>query len=375
LADRTAGERPGAALHGALIIDKPRGPTSHDVVARVRRALREKRVGHAGTLDPMATGVLLVLVGEGTKLAPYMTAADKRYTASVTFGAATATLDAEGQVLARADVPDDIRAELAAIARDPAAAPRGLIAAAIDEELARTEQIPPAYSAIQIDGERSHDLARAGKEVDLPPRAVAVRSCRVLGARCALLSHDGAATGPKPGARSPFGARTENEGVRQASDDVSIAGMTSSQDPGGGATEELPSLDLDVVVSKGYYVRSLARDLGARLGLPAHLSQLRRTQSGAFTIDAALPLDAAPDALRAAILPLAEAVRRALPAAVLTDAGAVRARQGKRLTAEDFGAPPPSEGAAAWLDPSGKLVAIGHEEAGAFVVLRGFGAG
>ncbi len=329
MADRPSGESKGAALHGALIIDKPRGPTSHDVVARARRVLREKRIGHAGTLDPMATGVLVVLVGEGTKLAPYMTAADKRYTARVTFGAGTTTLDAEGEIVARADVPEDLRDELRVLERDPAGAPRGRIAAAIDDEIARTEQIPPAFSAIQIDGERSHDLARAGKEVDLPPRAVAVRACTIVGARVA-------------------------EG-------------------------ELPSVDLDVLVSKGYYVRSLARDLGARVGLPAHLSELRRTQSGAFTIAMALPLDAPPEALRAAILPLADAVRRALPVATLTDAGTVRARQGKRLGADDFSAPPPSDGAAAWLDPSGKLVAIGQGEAqgeaSAFVVLRGFGGG
>lgn len=324
MGERPPGEKSAAQLHGALIIDKPLGPTSHDVVARVRRALREKRVGHAGTLDPMATGVLVVLVGEGTKLAPYMTAADKRYTARVTLGAGTATLDAEGEIVARADVPELLQEEIRALARDPAGAPDGLVAAALRDEAARTEQIPPAYSAIQIDGERSHDLARAGKEVELPPRPVAVRSCVVVGARA-------------------------------------VAG-------------ELPSIDLDAIVSKGYYVRSLARDLGARLGLPAHLSQLRRTQSGAFTIAEASPLDAAPEALRAAILPLAEAVRRALPAAVLTDAGTVRARQGKRLTSDDFAAPPPAEGAAAWLDPAGRLVAIGEPEAGALVVLRGFGA-
>ncbi len=323
MVDRAPGAPPAASLHGALIIDKPRGPTSHDVVARVRRALREKRVGHAGTLDPMATGVLVVLVGEGTKLAPYMTAADKRYAARVALGAGTATLDAEGEIVARADVPAALHEEIRALERDAAGVPDGLVAAALRDEAARTEQIPPAYSAIQIDGERSHDLARAGKEVALPPRPVALRSCVVLGARA--------------------------------------------------AAGELPSIDLDAIVSKGYYLRALARDLGARLGVPAHLSQLRRTQSGAFTIDEASPLDASPEALRAAILPLAEAVRRALPSALLTDAGALRARQGKRLTAADFSAPPPPEGAAAWLDPSGKLVAIGEPEGDALVVLRGFG--
>ena len=312
-------------VSGALVIDKPRGPTSHDVVARIRRALHERRIGHAGTLDPMATGVLVVLVGEGTKLAPYLTAADKRYTARVTFGAATATLDAEGEVTSRADVPVEILEELASLAKDPRALPEGRVATAIAEELARTEQIPPAYSAIQIDGERSHDLARAGKGVELPPRGVAARSITILGA----IAEDG----------SP------------------------------------PSLEVDLLVSKGYYVRSFARDLGARLGLPAHLSALRRTASGSFTASEALPLDASPDALRAAILSIPMAIRRALPIATLTPAGAVRARQGKRLTPADFDVPPPPEGEAAWLDPAGDLVAIGEGSAGAFVVLRGFVAG
>ncbi|MFO0590749.1 MAG: tRNA pseudouridine(55) synthase TruB [Polyangiaceae bacterium] len=308
-------------LSGALIVDKPRGPTSHDVVARVRRALHERRVGHAGTLDPMATGVLVVLVGEGTKLAPYLTAADKRYTARVTFGAATATLDAEGEVVARAEIPSEIASEIDALAAD-LAAPAARIAAALDAERARAEQIPPAYSAIQIDGERSHDLARAGKAIDLPPRAISVRSIDVLGA---------------------------------AAEDRSA-----------------PAIDLDLLVSKGYYVRSFARDLGAHLGVPAHLSQLRRTASGAFTAAEALPLDSPPDALRGAILPIATAVRRALPVATLSLEGVVRARQGKRLGPGDFEACPPLEGPAAWLDPSGDLIAIGEAQPDAFIVLRGF---
>jgi tRNA pseudouridine55 synthase len=314
------------ALHGALIIDKPKGPTSHDVVARLRRALGEKRVGHAGTLDPMATGVLVALVGEGTKLAPYLTAADKRYTARVTLGAATATLDAEGEVTAHAEVPAELLAEIEAIARDPESAPGGRIAAALREEAARTSQVPPAFSAIQIDGERSHDLARAGRSVDLAPRPVAVRSCRVIGASV------------PPGA---------------------------------------PSLDLDVLVSKGYYVRSLARDLGERLGVPAHLSALRRTRSGAFAIEQAVALDAGAEALRAALIPVARAISLALPVARLTGPGAVRASQGKRLTEADFldGAAPPADGPSAWLDASERLVAVGERAGGAFAVLRGFAPG
>lgn len=309
-------------LHGVLVVDKPRGPTSHDVVGRVRRLLGERRVGHAGTLDPMATGVLVVLVGEATKLAPFLTAEDKRYTARVALGAGTDTLDAEGQVVARGEVPEAVLAELRAIAASPDAAPDGLVAAALREESARTDQVPPVFSAIQIGGERSHELARAGKEVELAPRAVEVRALRCLGAEAG----------------------------------------------------EAPSLEIEVLVSKGYYVRSLARDVGVRLGVPAHLSALRRVQSGAFTVEGAVSLDAGADVLRGALVPVPEAVARALPVGRLTEAGAVRARQGKRLTAEDFeeGAAPPPVGAAAWIDGGGQLVAIGEGRGDGFAVVRGF---
>lgn len=314
-----------ASIDGVIVIDKPRGLTSHDVVARARRALHERRIGHAGTLDPLATGVLVVLVGEATKLAPYLTAEDKRYTARVALGAGTTTLDADGEIVARAEVPEEIVAELRALSQDPAALPDGLLARALQAETERTSQVPPAFSAIQIGGERSHELARAGKAVELAPRPVEVRALRVIGA------HAG-------------------EG-------------------------EAPSVDLDVLVSKGYYVRSLARDLGERLGAPAHLAALRRTASGAFTLAHAAPLDAGEDRLREALVPMADAVRQALPVGRLTDEGARRARQGKRLTSADFldGMAPPATGTAAWLAASGQLVAVGEAAPdGAFAVLRGF---
>ncbi|HTN87108.1 MAG TPA: tRNA pseudouridine(55) synthase TruB, partial [Sorangium sp.] len=166
--ERAAGG--GARPEGVLVIDKPRGPTSHDVVARLRRALGVKRIGHAGTLDPMASGVLVVLVGEATKLAPYLTAQDKRYTARVALGVGTDTLDADGDVTAAAPLPAWLDAELAALAAASgppgdaalaALAPR--IAAALDAERARRAQTPPAYSAIKVAGQRSYALARAGQ--------------------------------------------------------------------------------------------------------------------------------------------------------------------------------------------------------------------
>jgi tRNA pseudouridine55 synthase len=310
----SAGEADGPR-DGVLVVDKPPGRTSHDVVARLRRLLGTRRVGHAGTLDPMATGVLVALVGEGTKLAPYLTADDKSYLAVVAFGTATDTLDADGRPTVSAEVPPDLLAEIAAV---PAPVPR--IAAALAAEAARREQVPPVYSAIHVDGERSYDRARAGEVVDLAPRSVAVRHL-VL-------------DGPSPGE-----AR----------------------------------ISLDLTVSKGYYVRSLARDLGEHLGVPAHLAALRRTRSGAFTLADAVPLDAGAERLKAAILSPGEAARRALPVGRLGEEGVQRARQGKRLGAGDFIEPPPTADVSAWVDPGGRLVAVGAGlPDGSFVVQRGF---
>ena len=293
---------------GVLVVDKPGGMTSHDVVAQARRLLGTRRVGHAGTLDPLATGVLVVLVGEATKLGPYLTADDKGYVAEVAFGRATDTLDAEGATTTSAAVPPWLREEMARVDR-----PR--LAAAFAAELARTEQVPPVFSAIHVDGRRSHDRARAGEVVELAPRPVAVRRLELI------------------------------EGAVAAD-----------------AAE--PAIRLEVDVAKGYYVRSLARDLGDRLGVPAHLAALRRTRSGAFRLDEAVRLDAGALALGAALIPVAAAIARALPLGRLTAAGAGRARQGKRLGEADFVALPPVADASAWLDPEGRLVAIGARTAG-----------
>ncbi len=330
------------AAEGVLILDKPRGMTSHDVVARLRRLLGTRRVGHAGTLDPMATGVLVMLVGEATKLGPYLTAHRKRYQARVVFGRATDTRDAEGTTTASAEVPAWLRAEI------DAGGTGGALAAALLAEHARTEQVPPAYSAIQIDGKRAYDLARAGEEVTLPPRPVTVHALAVIS---------------------------------------------------GSPADPAPFVDLDLDVSKGYYVRSLAHDVGERLGVPAHLGALRRTESGPFTLARAVTMedDAGPDpgarartsadpgreALRAALQPLAAAAAEALPVGHLGAEGTVRARQGKRLTEADFTEPPPFGDASAWLDPEGSLVAIGARLAAdpatdpamggaVFVIHRGF---
>ncbi len=155
------GSGPANKPAGVVLIDKPPGMTSHDVVSRMRRRLRTKRVGHAGTLDPMATGLLLVLFGEGTKLEPYLSTADKRYRATVAFGRSTDTFDKEGTTVAEVAPTPALVAELRDLERD-LRAPAPLLRAALESELARREQFPPAFSAIKVDGVRSHRLARKG---------------------------------------------------------------------------------------------------------------------------------------------------------------------------------------------------------------------
>lgn len=308
---------------GVLCVDKPKGPTSHDVVSRMRRALGTRRVGHAGTLDPMASGVLVILVGEATKLAPYLTAHDKRYEARVVLGRATDTLDAEGETTAEAELPPDLVEELRQLSAG--ATGRARVEAALDAERARRIQVPPAFSAIKVHGERSYARARAGEEVELAPRPVEVRAMLLR-----------AATPPCPTA--------------------------------------LGAIELELAVSKGYYVRALARDLGEALGVPAHLDRLRRTASGPFGIEHAMPLTAPTEALLGALLPVARAAALGMPLARLTTAGTERAVHGKHLHDDDFLAPPPSGDGAlcAWLDEDGQLVAVGTAREDEYIVERGF---
>ncbi|HKQ68713.1 MAG TPA: tRNA pseudouridine(55) synthase TruB [Polyangiaceae bacterium] len=293
------------APSGVLIIDKPSGLTSHDVVARVRKALATRAVGHAGTLDPAATGVLVVLVGEATKLAPYLTQQDKTYDATVTFGTSTTTLDAEGDVVARAPLPDELVRE-----------PRAAIERALAIERERTEQIPPAFSAIKLAGRPAYERARRGEEVPLVARSVRIVDARV----------------------------------------VAMAKET---------------VTLSLRVSKGYYVRSFARDLGATLGVPSHLSVLRRVASGLFTLAEALPLSSSGEELLGALLPVEDAARRVLAAAELSAEGAFRAVRGQPLVAEHFTVAPPA-GSSAWFNRAGELVAVGRATEQGFAVERGF---
>jgi tRNA pseudouridine55 synthase len=300
---------------GVLVLDKPRGPTSHDVVARLRRALGTREVGHAGTLDPMATGVLVALLGEATKLAPYLTAEDKEYEASIELGVETDSLDADGAVVARAEVGAEARVALRGTS-DPI---HPLLRRVLEIERARTLQVPPAISAIHADGRRAYARARAGEVVVLEARPVRVNRLVALGA----------------------------------------------------GLEPAPWLTVSLSVGKGYFVRSLARDLSRELGTVGHLVGLRRTRSGSFSLEEALPLDTPPEEMTARLLPLRIAAGRALPVARLTEIGAADARLGRPVRATDLDAA--GAGVFAWLDPRGALVAIGEVAAdGAGKVVRGF---
>jgi tRNA pseudouridine55 synthase len=313
LASEAGGRQRGVS--GVLVVDKPRGPTSHDVVARLRKALGTREVGHAGTLDPMATGVLVALVGEATKLAPFLTADDKEYEATVELGTETDTLDADGKVARRLAVPAETVAALSGTG-EPLHA---ILGRALDAERARSEQVPPAFSAIHAGGERAHARARRGEKVELAARPVHVNRIDVLGA----------------------------------------------------GLDPAPWLTLSLSVGKGYFVRSLARDLAATLGTVGHLSALRRTRSGSFTLEEAILLDTPADEMAARLLPTGLAAARALPVARLTDVGARDARVGRPVRSGDVDAR--GVGVFAWLDAKGVLVAVGEVAAdGAGKVVRGF---
>jgi len=238
-----------SSLDGVLVVDKPAGLTSHQVVAEVSRRLGRAKTGHAGTLDPMATGVLVVLVGEATKIAQVLTADDKAYEGELELGVETDTLDAEGTVVR------ERRAEAAAIDR-PA------LVAAMSRLLGASQQIPPMYSAVKVEGRRLHQIARAGAEVERAARPIEI-------------------------------ARFDLTGF----------------DP--------PRAAFAVDCSKGTYVRSLVADLGDGLGCGAHLTRLRRTGSGSFDLSRALPLaEVGPESALPRLVSLAEAVRH-LPRALV----------------------------------------------------------
>jgi tRNA pseudouridine55 synthase len=286
---------------GLLVVDKPPGMTSHDVVARVRRIYAMKRVGHAGTLDPDATGVLLIGLGRVTRLLRFVQETTKAYEGRVVFGIATTTLDAAGTETARAPMPD--------LTRDA-------VEAATAPFVGDIEQIPPMVSAVKVDGQRLHALARQGIEVERAPRPVTV--------------HRFAVTSFTPG--------------------------------------EHPSAEVVVECSSGTYVRVLAADLGHALGGSAHLAALRRVRVGPFTVAEAHDLEAVAADPAGCVLAPAEAVRDLARLAVDAETAAA-VRHGRRLPDT-----PTVDGRCAVIDPDGELLAV-YEAAGGeawpLVVLSG----
>lgn len=242
--------RGASGLCGVLALDKPYGMTSHDVVNRVRQITGERRVGHAGTLDPAATGLMLVGVGAATRLSEYLTGHDKGYDARIVFGVATDTDDAQGRVLASAD-----DTSLAGVMRTCDAQ------AVLDEFTGELEQLPPAYSAIKKNGVVAYKAAREGKSIELATRPVTVSVARLVAA-----------------------------GMQQ----VELACAD-----GGVLRRELPFWDVHFHVSKGTYIRALARDIGAYLGCGAHLGSLRRTSVAGTGIDEACSIDELTDCVEA----------------------------------------------------------------------------
>lgn len=275
---------------GLLVIDKPAGMTSHQVVAAVRKALATRKVGHAGTLDPMATGVLLVGVGRATRLLGHLALKDKAYATTIRLGASTVTDDAEGELLLQAE-PDDVESITAERIRAGISALTGEIL-----------QVPTAVSAIKVDGQRAYARVRAGEQVELKARPVTV-------------------------------SRFEVRDIRRLDGFVDV--------------------DADIECTTGTYVRALARDLGAGLGVGGHLTALRRTRVGPWGISeatslAALAADASPDTF---LIDLDETARRSLPTLTVDHEGATAVGHGRRVDLEVV-AP------TALLDPAGHLIAI-----------------
>lgn len=286
------------ALEGLLLVDKPQGLTSHDVVARVRRLAGTRRVGHAGTLDPMATGLLVLGVGRATRLLGHLALTDKEYLATMRLGSVTSTDDAEGETTSEAGVPASVGEQEVDLAA------RRLTGS--------LQQVPPAVSAIKVDGKRAYARTRAGEQLVMVPRQVTV-------------------------------AEFEVREVRR----LAAAGSAPAY------------LDVDarVVCSSGTYIRALARDLGDLLGVGGHLAALRRTRTGPYLLSDAVTLD---ELLPPRDLtPLAVAAEAAFPCRRVDAVAAQRLAHGLTLAVEAE-----NEGMTAILGPDGRLVALVEESEG-----------
>jgi tRNA pseudouridine55 synthase len=280
-------------VNGLVVVDKPAAMTSHDVVGRVRRLAGTRKVGHAGTLDPMATGVLILGIEKATRLLGYLALSDKVYEATIRLGIGTITDDAEGEVVTTTGAADLDEAEIeAAMAKF-----RGDIL-----------QVPAAVSAIKINGVRSYRRVRAGESVELPERPVTIRRFDLLGRR---------------------GLEVDGVGC----------------------------VDLSVVVecSSGTYIRALARDLGAALGVGGHLAALRRTRVGVFTLSEAQTLEAAERGLK--IMSLDRVVRTSFPTLTVGETQAGQIRNGRRLAGVIL-----PDRTTALLDHTGAFLALYRQE-------------
>jgi tRNA pseudouridine55 synthase len=274
---------------GLVVIDKPDGMTSHDVVAKVRRILGTRKVGHAGTLDPMATGILVLGVERATKLLGHLALDSKAYLATIRLGSSTTTDDAEGEVLSTADT---------------SGVDEGAVRAGIAELTGPIQQVPSAVSAVKINGKRAYARVREGEQVEIPARPVTVH-------RFDLLS-----------------MRRENGGVE---------------------------LDVMVECSSGTYVRALARDLGADLGVGGHLGALRRTRVGPFDLRVARTLEKL-EQEPGLSLDLDAAVATAFPRREIEPVEAVALAHGRRLPAGGF------DGTYGIFGPDGHVVALAKDE-------------
>lgn len=292
------------SLHGWLVIDKPEGMTSAQVVARVKRLLKPSKIGHAGTLDPFATGVLPLALGEATKTAGYGLDKDKSYHFTLTFGTATDTEDCTGKVIETSEKRPTL-AEIEGV---------------LPQFRGEITQVPPIYSAIHVDGKRAYALARAGQEVVMEPRKITIQSLEMAGSR-----------------------KQEAE-----------------------KNSPLPAACFLTHCSKGTYIRSLARDMARALGTVGHVSALRRTQSGPFTLAQAVLLEALESADISALLQPIHAVLEEIPVLQVDAAQAAQLRQGKTLNA--------ISGEGLMQARLGEeLVALGEVQQGVFTIRRGFG--
>jgi tRNA pseudouridine55 synthase len=317
--------------HGWLILDKPAGLGSTQAVAAVKRNLRaagygKAKVGHGGTLDPLASGVLPVALGEATKLAGRLLDSEKAYAFTIAFGAETDTLDLEGRVVSESAVRPTLRHVEAVLPRFTGA----------------IEQAPPAYSALMVDGKRAYDLARAGHAFELRARQVCVHSLSLRHAE--LVS----------GSVSPLQVTRADR-------------WTLKQDQG---DERLENVELTARVSKGTYIRSLGRDIARALGTVGHVTYLRRTRAGPFALDRAISLDKLNEvgqgaALEPLLLPL-EAGLDGIPALDLAPDQAGAVRQGRVLTGLAF------PDGVCWARSGDTPLALMQVEGGSARVLRGF---